>query len=118
VGSRTARRLRPRRLDLHRRGRRAAKAGRWLLGAHALTAFVTLRLPDGSSATVSTADAYKLQQRLLALGLVPGAAAAAGKLRDGASSWFPGEQLPDILFNARQAPAVKNASDGLIDWGH
>ena len=83
-----------------------------------MTAFVTLRLPDGASATVSTADAYKLQQCLLALGLAPGAAAAAGKLRDGASSWSPGERLPDIMFNTRQAPAVVNASDGLIDWAH
>jgi len=77
---------------------------------------VTLRLPDGASATVTTMEAYELQQRLLALGLRPGAAAAAGKLRDGASSWFPGEHLPDIVFNARQAPAVKRASGGLIVW--
>lgn len=76
---------------------------------------ITLRLPDGTSAAVMHDDAWKLQQLLWARGLAPGAAAAAGKLRDSTSSWSP-EARPVIDFNTREAVAVAAAASGWITW--
>jgi hypothetical protein len=76
---------------------------------------ITLRLPDGTSAAVSPAEAWRLQQLLWELGLAPGAAAAAGKLLDTTSSWLPARP-PHVNFNAREAVAVGAAANGWITW--
>ena len=76
---------------------------------------ITLRLPNGTSAVVTHAEAWRLQQLLWELGLAPGAAAAAGKLSDTTSWWLP-EHPPLVNFNPREAVAVAAAANGWINW--
>jgi hypothetical protein len=64
---------------------------------------------------VTRDEARTLERLLWGLGLVPGAAAAAGKLAD-STSWRLPQLRPRIDFNMREAVAVAAAASGWITW--
>ena len=76
---------------------------------------ITLRLPDGTWAAVTRDEARRLERLLWGLGLVPGAAAAAGKLAD-STSWRLPDLRPRVDFNMREAVAVAAAASGWLTW--